>query len=483
MDRNQLIKCSLYVSIVAQASFFALGLDYNGPLVQYDENGIKKINPLFNDELMQDIYYLLKRSYMITTRVLDRYDYVQADRLQLNELRNFGKDRNWFCLKACVGTQGDENRLSHTLLISGKKNMEVDYPCFVALKLKTEANPYHIIAIVFRGSQSNSFESLKGFGGPSWLTNLAAQKSSFEDSFNLQGLYHRGFLEKYESVRISLFSSLLECFNLIPMNEWQNTKIVITGHSQGGGLAFVSAMDIVQNFCTLVFDRNYNNKAMNKVYLMGFSSPNVFGNKQTKELFNAVFSKDNAIRYASPFDPIPYSCPGQKAENNTLSKNLLKALFGFDSGFISAGHLALSNTKDLLFKGLERCNRFDIIDHVPYALESLIDCYKNFLSSLNSNHQLIDLSKASYNGYNAINEIGGFMQFIAINHFGSNKYDESQFLFDPTLPETNLNNSLFRGHLQNSIVKMIKNKTIALNVNQPIVSAAIPFIVGIRSNF
>ena len=113
--------------------------------------------------------------------------------------------------------------------------------------LCTFVDEYYIIA--FRGT-TNIFD---------WITNLKTTKQIFpyikeaplselyslETIINMDFPYnkpeslpevHRGFLVAYDSLRNFIFDQL----KVLP----ENTKIIITGHSLGGALANICALDL-----------------------------------------------------------------------------------------------------------------------------------------------------------------------------------------------------------------------------------------------
>lgn len=93
---------------------------------------------------------------------------------------------------------------------------------------------------------------------------------------------HAGFLNQYGGNR----SSITEVISTL-----NNPTVVCTGHSLGGGLATLCALDLEQNFGVDV-----------ETYCVTFGSPRVGGSHFCK-LFDSVI--DNSFRFVDVNDPIP----------------------------------------------------------------------------------------------------------------------------------------------------------------------------------
>lgn len=136
---------------------------------------------------------------------------------------------------------------------------------FVLMK----SEKYRDLTIVFRGSNDSD----------DWWSNL----NFWSEHYNEFGRVHGGFVESYLSLRVDLW-------RLLSIHLKQDFKINIVGHSRGGALAELCALDIAQ--------RNPN-----EIRLYTFGSPRV-GQNTYKARFKAC---ENIIyeRYVNGRDPVP----------------------------------------------------------------------------------------------------------------------------------------------------------------------------------
>ncbi|NEW07574.1 lipase family protein [Paenibacillus sp. SYP-B3998] len=165
------------------------------------------------------------------------------------------------------------------------------------------------IVIAFRGSNTRS----------DWISDVIARQNKFpymRDS----GLVHRGFLSIYKSARKKIISTLSK---LSPQK-----KLFVTGHSLGGALATLCAVDIVAN------------TPFESPCVYTFASPRV-GNA----VFAKTFDRQIATRHriynvndlVPQLPPVIYRSP--KTDQNYYYVHVKKGdEVRFQKGSISANH-------------------------------------------------------------------------------------------------------------------------------------------------
>ena len=170
-----------YLSMVGASLMHSLLLadpSIDGPLVQRDDSNQICVNPLMTSDLVDDLHQLIKRSYRITDRGNNAYDYKHPDKLMKKRSNrmshsSFSSDgliretftNTWLLHKPFIGMHGATSLGG----IVGKfipGSMESDFQGFVAYLAPERGRP-PVVAIVYRGSQSKSFQNLNGILGPS----------------------------------------------------------------------------------------------------------------------------------------------------------------------------------------------------------------------------------------------------------------------------------------------------------------------------
>ncbi len=132
--------------------------------------------------------------------------------------------------------------------------------------------------VAFRGSEET--------GIADWITDLkfAQQVYPYEESHNRRVKVHHGFIQAYKSVREAVLQAA---------KETAAQKIVTTGHSLGGGLATLCALDIQYN-------------TGKEVSCFTYGSPKV-GNRHFVESYNRRVPQ--TYRFVNRFDVIPLLPP------------------------------------------------------------------------------------------------------------------------------------------------------------------------------
>jgi triacylglycerol lipase len=176
----------------------------------------------------------------------------------------------------------------------------------------------------------NSFiAAFRGTGSAEdWASDLIADQT---DYFPVKGagLTHRGFTDIYKSIRETLLGQLAR----LPANK----PLFITGHSLGGALATLAALDISAN-------TGFRNP---KVYT--FAAPRV-GNPAFVKKYNKTIACHYRIQ--NEFDMIPHLPPLVYSSPRTNQKSYYMHVRGkvkrsFQTGTISGNHVLGNYFSDL----------------------------------------------------------------------------------------------------------------------------------------
>ncbi|MDR0715417.1 MAG: hypothetical protein LBF25_01375, partial [Puniceicoccales bacterium] len=215
-------------------------------------------NPAFVD-IMADLHFLIKRSYRSTKRDANE-QYEALHMLEQDDLETIpGTMHNWHCIKNFQGQQGTFATpnigwriVKGVLSMFAKGNLitEVDYPGFVAYRTDYNCGDDIIwLVVVLRGSQGEDFQPLGGMLGSSWVTNLSAGAASLpKKHFPFAGEVHSGYLNKMLACEISMKNSINEALENIGPENFHRVRFIVTGHSQGGGLAQIALPMIIKDF-------------------------------------------------------------------------------------------------------------------------------------------------------------------------------------------------------------------------------------------
>ena|GEM_PF-2827503 len=434
-----------YLNIVGASLMQGLLLanpDPNGPLVQRDDNNKICVNPIMSPVLVDDLHQLMKRSYRITNRGDNEFDYQHPGKLIRNRSNRMSHasfspykliresfTNSWLVHKPFIGTHG----MTSLDGLPGKVvpgSMEVDYQGFVAYLAPERGRP-PVVAIVYRGSQSKSFQKFHGILGPSWLTNFSAKRMEFPMQTmipgyptidNIQGTsFHKGFLKKYLSGRFSVLADIDDIWNTIPEKLRSETRFIITGHSQGAGVAIPAALDIVNTLGKCFFGKHFDNVKTPRFFVYALSGPNPVGDVATKNVINNIVGRDNIIRHNSIFDLVTYACLGERY-NQWLCNFIFGTIAGVEAGYHPVGHLAIDDVKQLFEKGLRYNKKEDILANI----DNIWDTWRKFYSEAIERRQSDSYIRSFYLaisqclvGAHGVNQMDGIYSFICINHYGS----------------------------------------------------------------
>ncbi|MDR0679683.1 MAG: hypothetical protein LBF42_01435 [Puniceicoccales bacterium] len=304
--------------------------DENSHLVQVSDRiresatGLELIeaNPAFVD-IMADLHFLTKRSYRSTKRDANE-QYEALHMLEQDDLEIIpGTMHSWYCIKNFQGQQGTFATpnigwriVKCILLMFAKGNLitEVDYPGFVAYRTDYNCGDDIIwLVVVLRGSQGEDFQPLGGILGSSWVTNLSAGAASLSGKrFPFAGEVHSGYLNKMLACEISMKNSINEALENIGPENFHRVRFIVTGHSQGGGLAQIALPMIIKDF-SYIYGQDahgaaFKNSKTPRFFGYFVSAPRISCGEKTAKAFTKCIGKHNMIRHEAHGDIVPMLC-------------------------------------------------------------------------------------------------------------------------------------------------------------------------------
>ncbi|KAK9712595.1 hypothetical protein K7432_007039 [Basidiobolus ranarum] len=158
------------------------------------------------------------------------------------------------------------------------------------------------IIVAFRGSSNIK----------NWFKNLQILPTNFEYPDSAKGTkVHYGFWDTYNSVSKDVISGLTQVISQLPEDP-KDYKLLVTGHSLGGAVAVVGAMEIKRHLLNPKSPRCITPPAKSinlaNIYLHTYGQPRVgnenFARLAYKTLSNSTVTK-NMIRVTNRWDPVP----------------------------------------------------------------------------------------------------------------------------------------------------------------------------------
>ncbi|MDR0590503.1 MAG: hypothetical protein LBG09_01440 [Puniceicoccales bacterium] len=343
--------------------------DVNGPIVRTDFDGNVSVAPWFQ-AIQPDLLRLIKLSYSRTERDAANVFRNGTQMLSRSQLIMPETGHEWLVDRNFTGTHGSIERTSFVrrmlnrgleFVTGGAFSAEVDFPGFVALMNPNDDCPYYVVAVVFRGSQGEDFQPGSGLLSASWATNYdVAPLEVGEEEFGFPGRMHAGYTTKVLSCDLPwteliqmvadgevrdplpdlglnyiypLERAIVQAVGQIPAEERGKIRFVVTGHSQGGGLAQVALPRILHIFghtlrCLPGFVDNIQTPRFFGYFL---SAPRVAADQETVDAYDAFVGRDNMVNHFAFRDIVTMACL---------------------HGYLPLGHLACDAAYDVFYRAI-----------------------------------------------------------------------------------------------------------------------------------
>lgn len=279
--------------------------------------------------------------------------------------------------------------------IEGKVGRDLEFddiPGFVAYHAQS-----NLVTIIFHGTASND----------DWGTNMNFKKVKAKNlGLTAPGKLHTGFGAKYASLKPHLENTLLKIFSSLPKKDLEKTQIIVSGHSHGGSIAGIATADLANDFLNDTFS-GFNNQLSNRLYGYFIAAPRI-GNEKFVQWAGSVVGEKNVIRHTAQHDVVANLVPGQSAQSFLqkipfIGKSLAKKF----AGYHFFGTLALDEKK----KTLTRVAKLERLHHDP-------------------DETILDLIQQK------------FYALLGPLHFGSNRENSFEHIFDDKAAHTNLSDAL-----------------------------------------
>ncbi|MDR1435013.1 MAG: hypothetical protein LBI77_01240 [Puniceicoccales bacterium] len=416
------MKKFISILVLACVGLVSFGAEMeNSPLVLQDLRGNSHVVPWFRN-IQPDLLHLIRRSYWLTKRSSENNFLRENQMLNGNDhLKIKETGHQWFCDRNFTGIHGKiegtswiRTALNYFMecLTCGNFQAELDFPGFVALKQPTDDCEYYVISVVFRGSQSEDFQPKSGMLGASWATNYDALPLAVDPlAYGFEGTMHSGYLTKMNYCNASrddllemvdqgeinnplktisnlnfinpLDESIGRIISTIPEEERFKIRFVVTGHSQGAGLAQIGLPHMIRHFGKEIpgFVDNISTPRFFGYFL---SAPHVAAGQETVNNYANFVGYDNMITHAAFRDIVTIA---------SLPNYMILGHFACDSAYDTiyrgiCSEIAYNNRLFLLnfFKNCLDRDSFDRDDanHWRYREDpDLVICWREIKNILN----------------------------------------------------------------------------------------------------
>ena len=149
----------------------------------------------------------------------------------------------------------------------------------------------HELSVAFRGTEN----------GTDWGYNFDVGKVKKVTFAGKEMTLHAGFYKRYMAMRDSLTKNLNRVLLEKGIKDFSKIDVTITGHSLGGGLAGIGAVDLKDHLDTLA--KNHNSKPVTSFDMITFAQPR-FAGKRTAQWITDYLGTENITRIWGGFDPV-----------------------------------------------------------------------------------------------------------------------------------------------------------------------------------
>nr|WP_188540824.1 lipase family protein [Paenibacillus segetis] len=229
---------------------------------------------------------------------------------------NLNEQAQWAIFLAAICEQ-TYSQFSNT---DGSFVVPVNYEICDTIQAKSISNVWEPFGFILQ-SQQDIIIAFRGTSSTTnWISNVLASQKRFK-YIKVDCLTHRGFTGIYSSARSEIISRLSTLSS--------DKTLYVTGHSLGGALATLCAIDIAAN------------TTFNSPNLFTYGSPRV-GDPDFANAFKKYIC--NSYRIANPFDVVPhapptiYKLPKREKKFYYSHVQTLSSL-PFQNGSVSANHI------------------------------------------------------------------------------------------------------------------------------------------------
>lgn len=149
----------------------------------------------------------------------------------------------------------------------------------------------HELSVAFRGTET----------GVDWGYNFDAGKVKKVTFAGKEMTLHAGFYKRYMAMRGSLTKNLNKVLLEKGITDFSKIDVTITGHSLGGGLAGIGAVDLKYYFDKIA--TMHNSKPVTSFDMITFAQPR-FAGKRTAKWITEYLGTENITRIWGGFDPV-----------------------------------------------------------------------------------------------------------------------------------------------------------------------------------